>query len=423
MAEARSEARRIGEVIRQARVLQRRSQKDVAAALGYHQSKVSRLEGGRGTEDIRVLRAVAWELKIPPERLGLAAAPDAHATDPEAEDMHRRTFLAASVAALATPATPAAAHDDLVQALLPGPSPASTGAPLETADLRERLGAARRLFSTCHYTQLERALPGLIADLRLASSSATDSDVLSALLATAYQTSTSLLLKQHDQGNAWLAAGRAMAEAERCGDPVVLASSVRVQAHVLAREKHAAQAVTLVRHTAGQLTGSYDLRSPKYLGAVGLLLLRGVTAASAGGDRGATEEFLAEAKEVARFVCLDRPDAWANFSPTNVALHELSSLVAFGDSGLALKAARPLMRRHIPVPERRAALWVEAARAYSQQGRLADGYQALRIAETCAAQDIRRPDVRDLVADMAARDRRRTLPQLHRFSRQLGAPA
>ncbi|GAA1428323.1 hypothetical protein GCM10009601_41270 [Streptomyces thermospinosisporus] len=40
-----------------------------------------------------------------------------------------------------------------------------------------------------------------------------------------------------------------------------------------------------------------------------------------------------------------------------------------------------------------------------------------------AAQDIRRPDVRNLVADMAARDRRRTLPELHHFSRQLGVPA
>jgi transcriptional regulator with XRE-family HTH domain len=423
MAEAHSEARRIGEVIRQARVLQRRSQKDVAAALGYHQSKVSRLECGQGTEDIRVLRAVAQELKIPPQQLGLATAPDASATHPEDEDMHRRTFLAASIAALATPATPAATHDDLVQALLPGLSPTTSGAPLDTAVLRERVGAARRLFYTCDYAELERSLPGLIADLRLASSDAADSDLLSALLATTYQTSTSLLLKQQDQGNAWLAVGRAMAEAERSGDPVVLASSVRVQAHVLAREKHTAQAVTLVRHTADQLTGSYDRRSPKYLAAVGLLLLRGVTAASGRGDRVATEEFLSEAKEVARYVSLDRPDAWANFSPTNVALHELSALVAFGDSGLALQAARPLMRRHIPVPERRAALWVEAARAYSQQGRLADGYQALRIAETCAAQDVRRPAVRDLVADMAARDRGRTLPELHHFSRRLGVPA
>ncbi len=81
------------------------------------------------------------------------------------------------------------------------------------------------------------------------------------------------------------------------------------------------------------------------------------------------------------------------------------------------------MRRHIPVPERRAALWVETARAYSQQGRLADGYQALRIAESCAAQDIRRPAVRELVADMAARDRCRALPELHHFSRRLGVPA
>lgn len=422
MAEAQSEAKRIGEVIRQARVLQRRSQGEVAAALGYHQSKVSRLEGGRGTEDIRVLRAVAQELKIPPERLGLAAAPDASTADSEAEEMHRRTFLAASITALATPAT-AAAHDELVRSLLPGLNPASTGLPLDTAVLGERVGAARKLFYSCDYAELEHTLPGLIADLRLAANGAMDKDVLSALLATTYQTSTSLLLKQHDLGNAWLAVGRAMAEAERSGDPVVLASSVRVQAHVLAREKHTAQAVTLVRHTTDQLTGSYDRRTPKYLAAVGLLLLRGVTAASGGGDRVATEEFLDEAKEVARFVSLERPDAWANFSPTNVALHELSALVAFGDAGLALQAARPLMRRHIPVPERRAALWVETARAYSQQGRLGEGYQALRIAETCAAQDVRRPAVRELVADMAARDRQRTLPELHHFSRRLGVIA
>lgn len=169
--------------------------------------------------------------------------------------------------------------------------------------------------------------------------------------------------------------------------------------------------------------GSYDQRSPRYLAAVGLLLLRGATAAGRNGDRETTHDFIAEAKEVARYVAFDRPDAWANFSPTNVALHEISAAVSFGDAGIALQSARPLMQRHIPVPERRAALWVEAARAYSQQGRLADGYQALRIAESCAAQDVRRPAVRELVADMAARDRRRALPELHHFSRQLGVPA
>ncbi|MFH9602293.1 helix-turn-helix domain-containing protein [Streptomyces rochei] len=423
MADAQSEAGRIGEVIRQARVLQRRSQKDVATALGYHQSKVSRLENGRGTEDVRVLREIARVLDIPPQRLGLAAAPEASPSDPGTEDMHRRTFLVASVAALATTPTPIAAPHDLIQVLLPGPSPAVTGDSSGIDELRERARTVRRLFCTCDYAELERTLPGLIADLRQAAGDSSGSAETSRLLATAYQTSVSLLLKRADQGNAWLAAGRAMAEAERSGDPVVLAASVRVHAHVLVREKHTAQAVNMVRHTVDQLSGSYDQRSPRYLAAVGLLLLRGATAASRNGDRDTTHDFLTEAKEVARYVAFDRPDAWANFSPTNVALHEVSAAVSFGDAGIALQTARPLMRRHIPVPERRAALWVEAARAYSQQGRLADGYQALRIAESCAAQDVRRPAVRELVADMAARDRRRALPELHHFSRQLGVPA
>ncbi|MFF9124404.1 helix-turn-helix domain-containing protein [Streptomyces sp. NPDC014889] len=423
MAQAQSEARRIGEVIRQASVLQRRSQKDVAVALGYHQSKLSRLESGRGTQDVRVLREIAHVLDISPQRLGLATAPDASPADPGTEDMHRRTFLAASVAALAAPPSSTAAHHDLIQVLLPGTSPAATGHSSGIDELRERARAVRRMFCMCDYAELEQALPGLIADLRQAAGGSSGSAEASGLLATAYQTSVSLLLKRADQGNAWLAAGRAMAEAERSGDPVVLAASVRVHAHVLVREKHSAEAVNMVRHTADQLTGSYDQRSPRYLAAVGLLLLRGATAASRNGDRDTTQEFLTEAQEVARYVAFDRPDAWANFSPTNVALHEVSAAVSFGDAGIALQIARPLMRRHIPVPERRAALWVEAARAYSQQGRLADGYQALRIAESCAAQDVRRPAVRELVADMAARDRRRALPELHHFSRQLGVPA
>ncbi|MFC8141769.1 helix-turn-helix domain-containing protein [Streptomyces paradoxus] len=427
MAGAHEAPRRIGEVIRQARVLQRRSQKDVAAALGYHQSKVSRLESGRGTDDMRVLRAIAQELEIAPHKVGLAPAPPSRTATAEPEGVQRRTFLTAGIAALGVTSSPAAARDALVQALLPGSALAVAPVPPTSsnlASLQNRVGAARRLFHTCDYAMLERNLPELIADLRWASDNGrADDPTLSCLLATAYQTATSLLLKQHDQGGAWLAVGRAMAEAERSGDPVVLASSVRVQAHVLAREKHTPQAVTLVRHTTGQLSGSYDRRSPKYLAAVGLLLLRGVTASSSGGDRAAAAEFLTEAKEVARYVTLDQPDAWANFCQTNVALHEISALVALGDAGRALQVAGPLTNRPIPVPERRSALWVEIARAQSQLGHLADGYQALRMAETCAAQDVHRPAIRNLAADMAARDHRRTLPELHRFSHRLGVPA
>ncbi|MFF3763851.1 helix-turn-helix domain-containing protein [Streptomyces sp. NPDC001922] len=421
MVAVHDQGRWLGDLIRGARVLQKRSQANVAAAIGYHQSKVSRLENGRGTEDARLLRAVAAELGIPLCRLGLLPTPDRDAHH-KAEGIHRRTFLAGSIASVAGPSEPVVGRQDLVRALLPGPSPDPMGEDPSVQELSKRVAAARRLFCTCGYAELGYALPPLIADLRAAASSR-DTDMVTGLLATVYQTSASLLLKLGDSGSAWMAVGRSMAEAERCGDPVVLASSVRVQAHALAREKHTGQAVTLVRHTADQLSGSYDRRTPQYLAAVGLMLLRGVTAASSGGDRAATHDFLDEAKHIARYVALDHSDVWANFSPTNVALHAVSASVVLGDAGLALETARPLMRQRIPVPERRAALWIEAARAYSQQGRLADGYRALRMAGTCAAQDIRRPAVRQLVADMAARDHRRTLPELHQFSRQLGVPA
>ncbi|WP_432014708.1 helix-turn-helix domain-containing protein [Streptomyces cucumeris] len=422
MADGQDEARRLGRVIRQARLLRRRSQAQVAADLGYHQSKVSRLENGRGTADTRLLREVATVLDIPLHELGLAPAP--HAPDRETEDMHRRTFLAAGISSLAaSPTASPAGHQELVHALLPGPPPAPAADEVSVTELGGRVAAIRRLFSTCDYSELGRTLPPLIADLRRAATGSSHALTITGLLATTYQTAASLLLKLSDVGHAWMAVGRAMAEAERCGDPVVLASSVRVHAHVLARERHSAQAVTLVRHQADQLAGAYDRHPPRYLAALGLMLLRGVTAASAAGDRAATQDFLNEAKDVARYVALDHPDAWANFSPTNVELHAVSAAVALGDPGAALGLARPLMRRPIPVPERRAALWVETARACAQQDRLADGYRALRVAESCAAQDVRRPAVRELVADMAARDRRGALPGLHDFSRRLGVPA
>jgi transcriptional regulator with XRE-family HTH domain len=421
MAADQDEAKKIGGILRHARMLARRSQTEVATALGYHQSKVSRLEQGKGTEDLRVLRAVAAELRIPLHTLGLAPPPTTHSIDREKPGgMHRRTLLAASVATFAVPAPSAVTYGELVQALLPGTAFAAGIGEESVPQLADSMVRLRALFAVCDYGRLEVQLPSLIGDLRRV---AADSSEATGLLAAAYQTSASLLLKHGDHGHAWLAVGRAMAEGERSGDPVVLASSVRLHAHLLARERHAAQAVGLVRHTVDQMSGTYDRRSPRHLAVLGMLLLRGVTAAALGGDRSSVQDFLAEAREVAGLVPDGAPDRWSNFGTVNVELHAVNASVVLGDAGLALDAARPLMRRHIPVPERRAALWTDVARAYSQQGRLADGYQALRIAEGCAAQDVRRPAVRELVADMAARDRRRTLPELHHFARQLGVPA
>lgn len=420
MAGELDEARRIGGVLRRARVLAGRSQSDVAAALGYHQSKVSRLEQGRGTADLPVLRAVAAELRIPLSALGLATSRTAAADRETSEYMHRRTFLAAGVATLAAPTTQTLVYGELVQSLLPGLPPVAGTGEEDVRRLKARMNRLRNLYSACDYEHLELQLPALIGDLRRVGASSSET---TGMLAAAYQTSASLLLKHGDHGHAWLAVGRAMAEAERSGDPVVLASSVRLHAHLLARENHAREAVTLVRHTVDQLAGSYDQRSPQHLAAQGMLLLRGVTAAALGDDRSSVRDFLAEARDVAGRMPDSSPDRWSNFNLINVELHAVNASVVLGDAGVALEAARPLTRRGIPVPERRAALWTDVAHAYSQQSRLPDAYRALRVVESCAAQDVRRPAVKELVADMVARDRRRAGPELHHFAQWLGVVA
>lgn len=97
-------------------------------------------------------------------------------------------------------------------------------------------------------------------------------------------------------------------------------------------------------------------------------------------------------REVSRFVTLDRSDLWAKFRPTKVSLYRVSAAVAFGDAGLALEAARPSCDgTFAPSPSDGLLSEAGGPRAYSQQGRLDQGHRALRIAGSCAAQDVRRP--------------------------------
>jgi hypothetical protein len=80
------------------------------------------------------------------------------------------------------------------------------------------------------------------------------------------------------------------------------------------------------------------------------------------------------------------------------------------------------MLRRIPAPERRASLWLDVARAYSQLGNLPQAHHALRLAQHAAPEDVRRPAVHDLAADLAARDHSGRVPELRRLCQEWGVP-
>ncbi|NUU22428.1 MAG: helix-turn-helix transcriptional regulator [Streptomycetaceae bacterium] len=414
--------REIGAAIRTARQRSGWSQAALGQVLGYAKSTISRMETGKVHIVIGQRLKIAEVLGIDPRLLG-AAVPDP--PDPPrgapgtARTVRRRTLLAAGAAAAAAPA--AGALHTLTLALVADPQPAYPAQSLE--QLARDVGRARALFTTCRYTDLETFLTGLLTALRHAADNDGHGPYSSALLATTYQTAAATLLKLGELGGAQLAATWAMTEAGRHGDPTVTASSTRVQAHTLVRAGHAREAAALVRYTADPLLGAYDRRSPRELAALGLLLLRGSTAAAAAGDQAGVAEFLAEARDVARHVDTERPDAWANFSTTNVDLHALSAHAAMHETGRGLDLARALAARPIPIPERLAALGLETARLHAQSGRPDLALSALRRAEAAGGEDLRRrPAVHQLLADLAASDRGRRMPELRTLQRAWRTP-
>jgi hypothetical protein len=86
-----------------------------------------------------------------------------------------------------------------------------------------------------------------------------------------------------------------------------------------------------------------------------------------------------------------------------VLQHRASVALTFGDAGTAISLARQVQLNKVALAERRASLFVDVARAYTQWGRYEQGLSALRTAYRTAPEEIRsRPAVRDTVGDLAA---------------------
>jgi len=155
----------------------------------------------------------------------------------------------------------------------------------------------------------------------------------------------------------------------------------------------------------------------------GHVLLQAAMAAAVLGDQGRAGELIAEARDVARFVTAGSNHHRLAFEPTNVALHEVGTLVALGDNGRAVKVADEIggERLHTLRKERRAALLVDTARACSQVGNRDEALRRLLAAEQVAAPEVRcRPVAQATIADMLHRSRGMPALSLARLAERAG---
>ncbi len=286
---------------------------------------------------------------------------------------------------------------------------------------------SRRSYQACRYAELLDGLPTLLSAVRYAGQQFTAdraAETIQMLSAETYQTSASVLLKFGDPGLALLAADRSLDQARRSGDPIAIASSARVLSHALMAGGHPQRAAEFACSTSDDLRRAGFRSSPESQAVYGALLLRAAIATSRYEDRTRTQQLIEEASDTALQLGGDGNLGWTAFGPTNVLVHRVSTSLTLGDAGRAIDYARQVRAAQLPVAERRAALFIDVARAYAQWGKYDEAYRALRSAEETAPEEVRiRQPVRELIGDLATRTPTSLRRQLQELAQRVGVVA
>jgi transcriptional regulator with XRE-family HTH domain len=363
------------------------TQSDFGRLMGQTKRWVQDLEGGKRQQDPRlsVLVRAAEVLRIPLEQLltdGPAAAPPA--TTPPAEALGVIDVLYR--------------NDD------------SSEEPPPLGSLRRRLTYCCEAFQACHYSALGRDLPTLIVHTqRAASRSGPEAGEAHALLSRVLQLAASFLHKYGPATavQAAVVADRALAAAERSGDPVAIGAAARRVAKSLAYQGQPSAAVDFAVAAARRLGDDLAAAGPLGLSTLGMLYLNAAIA-SAALERSTAAVRLAadhvdQAGEVADRQGADLNEDWTAFGPTNVMLHRVDVLTRFEDGWSALEAADDLDEEALGglTRERRAQHFITMARAQLLTRRKEDAAESLVQADRLAPEEVRgRQSTVDLVKDV-----------------------
>lgn len=430
------------------------SQTAVGSLVGLAQSDISAIERGvRQVRSVDVLTRIADGIAIPLSLLGLVS--EAGGDDPPArrnspvppmtvakvagaeleDDVRRRELMAAALglgagliagagsdAAAAEPAAenPAAAMERALFEPVPG-------RPTSLRDLTGGLTTARQMFSGARYADLGRALPALIATAEATREAAAGRvrERAQAGVARAYVLATELAVKQHSEA-AWATADRALLAARASGDPRALSDAARVLAITMRRAGRSSAAVDFLTRTATSLVVEKDRPQADTLAARACLLMTAAYTAASGGSRGTALDLLQEAEETADRIAADRSGEPAGLftisaSPAEVSMYRISSLTVLGTPDDAVPYVRRVEPTQLANTERVARYLTDTARMWHQLGDGRRTFTALRAIEHTAPEEVRRPAIRTLTADLLYRSG--SLAGLREFAVRTGAVA
>ncbi len=360
------------------------SQPELARMIGRSVAWVSQVERGvRKVDRMSVLESVAVALEVPLAELA-ADAPVVAAVNEEPPGVGSLRMALSGVYSL--------------RAMLNGPHPVAL------STLRRKARTAWDLTHAGRYTDLADLLTSLVPDLETAARALPEvqqTEVFE-LMASTYQACSAALHKLGEPEAAWIAADRAMAAAERAGNPMLVAAGAFRLVFVFMSARHYDQAEEAARTAADALRPKANSGDPHAMSLYGALTLQRAVIASRGNDPDSAYAHLEQARQIADRLGSGRNDYDTEFGPANVGLYEIAIAVELGDAGRALRTAATVDTSSLSA-ERRARMLIDVARVHAQRRQIAEAIAALSNAEDITPEQIRGHGlVRQLVFDLLA---------------------
>ena len=358
------------------------SQPELARMIDRSVAWVSQVERGvRKVDRMSVLEALAAALGVPLAELAAEAPVVAAVIDESPGADGLRLVLSGAYA---------------LRAMLDGRrSPA-------LSTLRTKARKAWDLTHAGRYTELTELLRSLIPDLETAARAVSEDQRAEVfeLMAATYQACSAALAKLGEPEAAWIAADRAMAAAERAGNPLLVAAGAYRLVFVFINARHYDQAEETARTAAEALQPMADQGDSQAMSLWGGLNLQRAIVAAHVNDPDLAYSQLERVSQVARRLGEGRNEYNTEFGPANVRLYEIAVAVELGDAGRALRAAAAVDTSGLSA-ERQARMLIDVARAHAQRRKVGEAVAALLQAEAITPEQVRgHALVRQLVSDL-----------------------
>lgn len=358
------------------------------------------LEQRERDQRLATVRAKAAELRERPGEAGSSHVDSARQGDaPVLNDLRRALLGHQSESNAASQAIPSPAH------------------------LQAGVTQAHHLYQRADYDGAARLLPLLIRRLEGSSS---DTSNLKYSKATAYLAAAKLATKLGDAGLAWVAADRSLRIAiETDNHGLAGIASYQIACALLGSgylaDAEQTTTTAIERIVSGGRVLSRGVEDS--LSAQGALQLLLAIIAARRGDARAAQANLRSAARLANKLGQDGNWLWTAFGPTNIAIHELATHVALGDSRKAIQLGEAIDTDGLPAVLRGRRSQVHLELGWASAGQGDDSLAVLHLleAERVAKQTVSRSAAaRVLLKTLLARERKSATPGLRSLATRSG---